>query len=196
MPERIKSLVFLVKRFYTPDWGEEWMSHFSVDVVNGTTGNILKFEDRPVLGSYLRVGRDPKGMRRTFKLRQDYMPAEKHQWEDDITASVVVPSKTLSNLPSWAERHPSLKFCRNAEARFFQRPDDAIIRGYDKQTEKDMARQDNFISNFEPLTRAHAAQFIEKTVQFSEYSDAMRFFIEATEADPHYEYYHHPVYLS
>ncbi|MHB9152000.1 MAG: hypothetical protein ACYC2S_05085 [Spirochaetales bacterium] len=189
VPERIKSLVFLVKRFYTPDWGEEWMSHFSVDVVNGTTGNILKFEDRPVLGSYLRVGRDPKGMRRTFKLRQDYMPAEKHQWEDDITASVVVPSKTLSNLPAWAERHPSLKFCRNAEARFFQRPDDAIIRGYDKQTEKDMSRQDNFISNFEPLTRAHAAQFIEKTVQFSEYSDAMRFFIEATEADPHYEYF-------
>lgn len=189
VPERIKSLVFLVKRFYTPDWGEEWMSHFSVDVVNGTTGNILKFENRPVLGSYLRVGRDPKGMRRTFKLRQDFMPAEKRQWEDDITASVVVPTKTLKNLPAWAERHMSLKFCRNVEVRFFQRPDDAVVRGYDKQAEKDMSRQDNFISNFEPLTRSRAAEFIEKTVQFSEYTDAMRHFIEAAEADPQYEYF-------
>ena len=189
VPERIKSLVFLVKRFYNPDWGEEWMSHFSVDAVNGTTGNILKFEDRQVLGSYLRVGRDSSGMRRTFKLRQDYMPAEKRQWEDDISASVVVPTKTLKDLPAWAERHPSLKFAKNVEARFFQRPDDAVIRGYDKQAEKDMSRQDNFISNFEPLTRAHAAEFIEKTVQFSEYTDPMRAFIEATEADPHFEYF-------
>jgi len=189
VPERIKSLVFLVKRFYTPDWGEDWMSHFSVDVVNGTTGNILKFEGRPVQGSYLRVGRDPKGMRRTFKLRQDFMPGEKRQWEDDISASVVVPTKTLEHLPDWAAGHLSLKFCKNAEARFFQRPDDAVIRGYDKQTEKDMSRQDNFISNYEPLTRSRAAEFIEKTVQFSEYSDAMRFFIEAAEADPHFEYF-------
>jgi hypothetical protein len=34
IPERIKSLVFLVKRFYQPDWGSDWMSHFSVDAVN------------------------------------------------------------------------------------------------------------------------------------------------------------------
>jgi hypothetical protein len=189
VPERIKSLVFLVKRFYNPEWGADWMSHFSVDAVNGTTGNILKFEGRPVLGSYLRVGRDIKGMRRTFKLRQDFMPAEKRQWEDDISASVVVPIKGLENLPTWAERHLSLKFSKNVEARFFQRPDDAIIRGYDRQTEKDFSRQDNFISNFEPLTRSKAAEIIEKTVQFSEYTDPMRAFIEATEADPHFEYF-------
>lgn len=189
IPERIKSLVFLVKRFYNADWGEDWLSHFSVDVVNGTTGNILKFEDRAVLGSYLRVGKDSLGRRRSFKLRQDFMPAEKRQWEDDITASVVVPSSTLRNLPAWAERHPSLKFCRNVEARFFQRPDDAVIRGYDKQAEKDLSRQDNFISNFEPLARSHAAEFIEKTVQFTEYTEPMRSFIEAAEADPSFEYF-------
>jgi hypothetical protein len=188
-PERIKSLVFLVKRFYSIDWGEDWLSHFSVDVVNGTTGNILKFEDRPVLGSYLRVGRDSKGLRRTFKLRQDFMPADKLQWEDDITASVVVPSKNLENLPEWASRFPSLKFCKNAEARFFQRPDDAVIRGYDKQAEKDMSRQDNFISNFEPLAKSEASKFIENTVHFSEYTDAMKFFIEAVEKDSGFEYF-------
>jgi hypothetical protein len=189
VPERIKSLVFLVKRFYKPEWGTNWMQHFSVDVVNGTAGNILKFEGRPVQGSYLRVGFTSSGMRRTFKLRQDFMPADKHQWEDDITASVLVPSRKLRHLPDWAEKLPSLKFCRNVEARFFQRPDDAIIRGYDKQAEKDMARQDNFISNFEPLTRARASEIIEKTILFSEYSDTMRHFIEAAEADPTFEYF-------
>ncbi|MEN6477505.1 MAG: hypothetical protein ABFC75_05910, partial [Rectinema sp.] len=189
VPERIKSLVFLVKRFYTPEWGDDWASRFSVDAVNGTTGNILKFEGRPVQGSYLRVGRDDRGMRRTFKLRQDFMPAEKHQWEDDITASAVAPVSALRNLPEWAARHKSLKFAKNIEARFFQRPDDAIIRGYDKQAEKDMARRDNFISNFEPLTKARAAEMIEKTVQFTEYTDAMRSFIEGMETDPDFEYF-------
>ena len=189
IPERIKSLVFLVKRFYNPDWGTDWMSHFSVDAVNGTTGNILKFEGRPVLGSYLRVGNDSDGMRRTFKLRQDFMPAEKRQWEDDITASVVVPTKHVKNLPDWAVRHPSVKFCKNVEARFFQRPDDAIIRGYDKQTEKDFAKQDNFISNFEPLPRSKAQELIDHTIQFSEYTEPMQKFIIDTAADTRFEYF-------
>ncbi len=189
IPERIKSLVFLVKRFYNPEWTDGWIKRFTVDAVNGTTGNILKYDGRPVQGSYLRVGRDAHGMRRTFKLRQDFMPAEKRQWEDDITGSVVAPVAALKYLPSWAEKMASLKFCKNIEARFFQRPDDAVIRGYDKQAEKDLSRQDNFISNFEPLTRARASEIIEKTIQFSEYSDPMRTFIEAAEADPHFEYF-------
>jgi hypothetical protein len=192
LPERIKSLAFLVKRFYTPDWGEDWMSHFSVDVVNGTTGNILKFENRPVLGSYLRIGQTPEGLRRSFKLRQDFMPAEKQQWEDDITASTVVPGASLRNLPEWAARHPSLKFCSNVEARFFQRPDDAIIRGYDKQTEKDLSRPDNFLSNFEPLSRRKAEEFVEMTVQFSEYTEDMKNFISAAAKDGEFEYFAAP----
>jgi hypothetical protein len=189
VPERIKALVFLVKRFYRPEWGPDWSSHFSVDAVNGTTGNILKFEGRPVQGSYLRVGRDGTGMRRTFKIRQDFMPAEKVQWEDDITASVVAPSSRLVGLPAWVDQSRSLKFCRNVEARFFQRPDDAVIRGYDKQAEKDLARQDNFISNFEPLLRAKAAEMAEKTVRFTEYSEPMRAAVEATAADPAFEWF-------
>jgi len=189
IPERIKSLVFLVKRFYRPDWGLDWMSHFSVDAVNGTTGNILKFEGKPIMGSYLRVGKNEKGLNRFFKLRQDFMPAFKLQWEDDITASIIVPVNQLENLPDWASKHLSLKFAKNCEARFFQRPDDAIIRGYDKQTEKDLARYDNFLSNFEPLTRADASRIIENTIHFSEYTEPMRKFIEESEKDPDFEYF-------
>jgi len=189
VPERIKSLVFLVKRFYRPDWGGDWMSHFSVDAVNGTTGNILKFEGRPIMGSYLRVGKNQQGMNRFFKLRQDFMPAFKLQWEDDISASIIVPVNQLENLPEWSSNYLSLKFAKNCEARFFQRPDDAIIRGYDRQTEKDLSRGDNFISNFEPLTRSDAANIIENTIQFYEYTEPMRKFIEETEKDSNFEYF-------
>ena len=188
IPERVKALVFFVKRFYRPDWGEDWESHFSVDAVNGTTGNIFKFEGRPVQGSYLRVGRDATGMRRTFKLRQDFMPAAKIQWEDDITASVVAPASRLVGLPAWVDQSDSVKFCVNVEARFFQRPDDAVHRGYDKQAEHDLSGSDNFISNFEPLPRAEAAAMAEKIVRLSEYTESMRSFIEAAATDENCEW--------
>lgn len=188
IPERIKALVFLIKRFYSPDWGEDWAKHFTVDTVNGTAGNILKYEGRPVLGSYLRVGYAPDGRRRIFKLRQDFLPAEKVQWEDDITASIVLPKASVPEV-SGASPGVSVKFCKNAEARFFQRPDDAVIRGYDKQAEKDMARPDNFISNFEPLSRSKAHAMIEKTIEFSAYTEPMRRFIEEAERDDEFDWF-------
>jgi hypothetical protein len=189
IPERIKALVFLIKRFYRPDWSGDWVSHFTVDAVNGTTGNILKFEGRPVLGSYLRVGRDETNMRRTFKLRQDFMPAAKVQWEDDITASVTVPASRIAGLPHWVNQKLSLKFCKNVEVRFFQRPDDAVVRGYDKQAEKDLALGDNFISNFEPLPRSTVGEMAELCVSLTNYSEPMRAFIEAAAQDAEFEWF-------
>jgi phosphoenolpyruvate carboxykinase (diphosphate) len=189
IPERIKALVFFIKRFYQPDWGGDWASRFTVDAVNGTTGNILKFEGRAVLGSYLRVGRDETGMRRTFKLRQDFMPAAKVQWEDDITASVTVPASRLSGLPYWVDPTLSIKFCKNIEARFFQRPDDAVVRGYDRQAERDLARRDNFISNFEPLPRSEAGEMSEKCVSLTTYSEPMREFVEGAANDKSFEWF-------
>jgi hypothetical protein len=53
----------------------------------------------------------------------------------------------------YREKATSLKFSQNCEFRLFQRPDEAIHRGFDKTTEMDMSRQGNFISNFQPLTR-------------------------------------------
>ena len=187
IPERVKALVFLVKRFYKPEWGNSWIDHFDTDVVNGAAGNVVKFEGRPVQGSYLRIGWTPEGARSIHKLRQDYMPAEKIQWEDDITASVLVPSAGLKGLPEGVG--PLVKFARNCETRFFQRPDDAIHRGYDKQAESDMARADNFISNFEPLTRARAKEMIERTIELSEYTDPMKAMIEGAEKDDYFRYF-------
>ncbi|MDX9897731.1 MAG: hypothetical protein RBT62_02345 [Spirochaetia bacterium] len=188
IPERVKALVFLVKRFYRPEWGDDWASHFSTDVVNGAAGNVIKYEGRPVLASYLRIGRTSDGARSIHKLRQDYMPAEKIQWEDDISASVIAPIASLTGLPDTV-RGSSVKFSKNCEARFFQRPDDAIQRGYDKQAEMDMARMDNFISNFEPLTRSKANDMMEHTIELSEYTEPMREMIVEAEKDDSFQYF-------
>ncbi|MBN2874702.1 MAG: hypothetical protein JXM71_06365, partial [Spirochaetales bacterium] len=188
IPERVKALVFLVKRFYRPEWGNDWASHFGTDVVNGATGNVVKFEGRPVQATYLRVGSTPEGARSIHKLRQDYMPADKIQWEDDITASVLAPTASLTGLPDGV-RGLAVKFSRNCEARFFQRPDDAIHRGYDKQAESDMARMDNFISNFEPLSRAKANEMLERTVELSEYTPPMRTMITEAERDDAFHWF-------
>ena len=49
-------------------------------------------DDKKAGGSYLRVGFDPHGTWKTYRLRQDFYPAMKVQTEDDISASTVVPA--------------------------------------------------------------------------------------------------------
>ncbi len=89
----------MVKRYYKPEWGDNWREHFSVDIINGKPGNELKCDNRKLVTTYLRVGFDADGSWRTFGLRKDFHPAVKIQIEDDITASVVVPPGRLQDLP-------------------------------------------------------------------------------------------------
>ncbi len=67
----------------------------------------------------------------------------------------------------------------NCERRLFQRPDDAVIRGFDTQAEADLAEPGNFISNFEPLAKDDAVELVEDSVHFQEYSQPMRDFIRS-----------------
>jgi phosphoenolpyruvate carboxykinase (diphosphate) len=173
IPNYIYPIVFIIKRFYKPEWNGDWRAHFGVDMVNGYPGNELKFDDRKLVGSYLRVGLLGPGAWRTFKVRQDFATASKIQTEDDISASVVIPAKQLAHeVP--AVEGISRKFAINCEYRLFQRPDDAVHRGLDKQTELDMSRSDNFISNFEPLNIQTARAMVEKVTEFEQYTTPMR----------------------
>ena len=89
------------------------------------------------------MGFDPDGSWRIYKLRPDFNPADKVQVEDDITASVVLPRESLNNLdPEYS--NPSVKLVENCETLLFQRPDDAIHRGFDKEAEADIAAPGNF----------------------------------------------------
>ena len=179
IPQHIKELVFVLKRFYRPEWGEHWRENFSVDTVNGHPANELRFQRRKLVASFLRVGFDAEDSWRTFGLRKDFFPAVKIQMEDDITASTVVPRARIAGLLDAQTAHlPAVKFVRNCEYRLFQRPDDAIHRGYDKVTEFDFAHGGNFFSNYQPLTVADARAILEDAIGFYEYTRPMQKMIE------------------
>jgi hypothetical protein len=56
----------------------------------------------------------------------------------------------------------------------FQRPDEAIHRGADKQAEADIASPGTFLSNFEPLTREQAVAIVDHVVDFDQYTEPMK----------------------
>ncbi len=211
-PDHIYPLVFLIKRFIPAQAQGNWRDLFGVDSINGRPGHELKALGRRLVGGYLRVGLLASQGWRTFKLRQDFAPAVKVQTEDDITASAVVPAGQLRHLPpypqplspggergegkaplpsgerGWGEgvQPASYKFAVNCEYRLFQRPDDAVHRGLDKQTEADLARPDNFVSNFEPLTAEQAQALVERVTEFDDFSPPMRAVLSAAAAGSGY----------
>lgn len=174
MPNHVRAIVFAIKRFYRPEWGSDWKKHFTVDIVNGAPGHELKLDGRQLVGCYLRVGLWKNGAWRTYKLRQDFIAADKVQMEDDITASTVVPREQLPGLPREYDGHPSLKLAENCEVRLFQRPDDAIHPGFDKQTEKDMSEPGLFVSNFQPLTARELRDLTEQVMLFDSFTEPMK----------------------
>ena len=172
IPQHIKELVFVVKRFHRPEWGDNWRQHYSVDKINGRQGYSLKLDGSKLIVNTLRVGFERDGSWRVFGLRHDFHPAIKVQTEDDITASVVAPVGEGSR-----------KFVENCETRLFQRPDDAIHRGYDRQAEADIATPGTFISNFQPMDQLAARELVDEAIGFSAFTAPMQQLIrEAAEA--------------
>ena len=179
IPPHIIALVYMIKRFYNPEWGNEWRKHFSVDETNGYPGHELKCDGRKLIASYLRVGMNDDGTWRVYKLRQDFVASEKLQMADDITVSTVIPVARLDGLnKEYLNKENKgdlcVKIVDNCEAKLFQRPDEAVNRGYDLQTEADLSTTDNFISNFEPLTSDDAREIIEDIIHFDEFSQPMK----------------------
>ncbi|MDO5083151.1 MAG: hypothetical protein Q4D89_07100 [Arachnia propionica] len=181
IPNHVKELVFVVKRFYRPEWGEDWASHFTVGIINGRQGSSLRLDGEKIHVNMLRVGFAPDGSWRLFGLRHDFHPASKIQTEDDITASIVVP-------PQAAGAATSRKFVKNCENLLFQRPDDAKHRGYDKQAEYDIAQPGTFLSNFEPLDHKAVRGLVDNAIEFSQFSrpmqDLLRDFAEQDTPSP------------
>ena len=164
----VKELAFIVKRYHRPEWGSDWRSHFTVSIMNGRHGNMVRLDGEKVIVNMLRVGFEPDGSWRLFSLRPDFSPAVKVQSEDDITASTVTPPwEDPQGIPR--------KYVENCEMLLFQRPDDAIHRGYDKQAERDLSSgDDTFISNFEPLTRAQAREMLTDVQALSEFTEPVQ----------------------
>lgn len=195
IPQHIRAVAFVIKRFYRSEWGNNWRQYFTVDVVNGHPGHELKFNDRTLEMNYLRVGEELNGSWRIYKLRQDFIIADKVQMEDDISVSTTVASHLLDDLSSDYNAQSSVKIVHNCENMLFQRPDDAIHRGLDRQAEADLSSENNFISNFEPLDRNDALEIIEDAVGFGKYTANMRHLISRaadTDSDLYFVSSAHP----
>lgn len=183
IPRQVRDAVLVIKRRYNPEWGGDWKSRFSVDTIDGLPGMELKFYNQKLVTRYLRVGFAEDGSWRTFGLRKDFSPAMKIQKEDDITASVVLSAEHLAGL------HPKLtaeshKFAANCEYRLFQRPDDAVIRGYDRVTEADFAKTGLFFSNYEPLPQDDAQEMVDDAIRFGQFTAPMQDLIKRVAATP------------
>lgn len=174
IPSHISAIIFAIKSCYKAEMGNDWRKFFTVDYSNGVPGHELKFEDRQLVGSYLRVGFSTGGTWRNYKLRQDFIACDKVQMEDDITASVVMPRDKIFGLPKEYDGHGSLKISQNCEWRLFQRPDDAIHPGYDKQTEIDMSSGGLLAANFHPLQKDEMKYLSEQIYFYDKFTAPMQ----------------------
>lgn len=173
IPQRIKDIIYIIKRRNHNERDENWLQYLSVDMVNGIPGNELKYRNNKLSSSYLRVGHNQDNSWRIFQVRQDFFPAQKVQVEDDITASITLSSDRLANLnPDYT--NPSLKLLTNCESRLFQRPDDCVIKGYDKQAELELSSPHTFFSNFEPLKRTQVQEIKDDTIGFDQYTQPVQ----------------------
>lgn len=174
IPTHVKTLALYIKRMYrTQQDTGPWKEYLNVEIVNGRDGNALRYKHNKIVASYVRIGFSPEGKWYLHKLRSDFIPSRKIQMEDDITASVTLPANRLNHLnPEYHNK--SVKLVVNCESHLFQRPDEAIIRGYDKEAEADIVRNNTFLTNYEPLTQKDAIDLFEDTTRYDEYTEPVQ----------------------
>ena len=177
IPDHIRSLVLFVKRLYRNENEKgNWKDYMSVEIINGREGTTRMYKNKHVLGTYVRIGFNPEGNWLLHKLRSDFVPCFKIQVEDDITASVTVAASNFRNLnPQFA--NPSVKLVENCERRLFQRPDEAIHRGYDHEAESDICKPNTFLTNYEPMTHEDAQALKDDAINFDLYTQPVKDFV-------------------
>lgn len=173
IPPHIRTLVLYIKRLYRTEDVGNWKDLMSVEILNGRNGNALMFKNEKVIASYVRIGFSQKGDWLLHKLRSDYIPSHKIQMEDDISASITLPADQLSDLNAEYE-NKSVKLVENCESHLFQRPDEAIYRGYDVDAESDIVQKNTFLTNYEPLDVDDAVNIYEDTIQFEKYTQPVK----------------------
>jgi len=189
IPVHIRSLVLFVKRLYRQDNESlNWKDCMSVEIVNGQNGTALKYFKTDVVGSYVRIGFNQDGQWLLNKLRSDFSASQKIQLEDDISASITLPSNLFKNLnPEFTNK--SLKVVANCESHLFQRPDEAIVRGYDEGAERDLVGENVFLTNYELLTKKDAVEIYEDTINFDKYTQPVKDLIISVVNSPNDEEY-------
>ncbi len=178
IPQHVRTLALFVKRHYRglEELKTKWRELFNVEIVNGRPGNVLRYKHNPITASYVRIGFNEEGRWYLHKLRSDFIPSVKIQTEDDISATITIPAHRLGNLNS-EYNNQSVKLVTNCESYLFQRPDEAVIRGYDKEAEQEIVENNTFLTNYEPLTKENAVELVENAISFEKYTQPVKEFI-------------------
>ena len=153
----IYPLVFIIKRSYRPEWGDDWRSHFSVRQHQrppGPRAEARRTKARRQLPARRLRRRRPW---RTFKPAPGLLTggegADRGR-HHRIHRRAAAPS--LRARPGSARTSSS----RTASAGSSSAPTTRSTAASTQQAERDIATPGNFLSNFEPLTRdgcrAHA----------------------------------------
>src|SRR5680860_1129763 len=83
------------------------------------------------------------------------------------------PANQLNDLnPEYSNK--SVKLATNCENYLFQRPDEAIIRGYDKESEADIVLNNTFLTNYEALTKQNAIDLYDDPISFDQYTEPVQ----------------------
>ena len=185
VPQYIKELVFVVKRYYKPEWGEQLARPFQRGHHQRQPGQRAEMR-QPQAASprYLRVGFRRRRLLAHVRPAQGFLSRRQnpdrgrhHRLGRGAARRAQGPARPVTG-------SCSLKFVQNCEQRLFQRPDDAIHRGYDKQTEADFARPDNFFSNYEPLTGQRTrAKWSRTAIGFYQFTEPMQALIREVAAN-------------
>ena len=176
LPQTIRQLVFMVKRYYRPEWGDNWREHFSVDLINGFLGHELKFDNhklrRATTCASASTATAPGASSSCARIS---IPPTRSRWRTTSPPRVVLPRESLNDLdPEVLE--PQRQAGRQLrDACSSSGPTTPSIAGFDKQAEADIAGAGNFLSNYEPLDpRAGCGRMVEHVVEFDKYTEPMK----------------------
>ena len=176
LPQTIRQLVFTVKRYYRPEWGDNWREHFTVDRINGLLGHELKYDDQKLVGNYLRVGYDPDGSWRILQAapglpsRRQGAGGGRHHRVGRVAAR-----GSLNDLDPEYPNPQRQTGGRTARACCSSAPTMRSIAASIQQAEADIASPGTFLSNFEPLTvGSRRAGMVDHVVEFDRYTEPMK----------------------
>ena len=184
LPQTIRQLVFTVKRYYRPEWGDNWREHFTVDRINGFLGHELKYR-QPEAGRQLSARRLRSRWlvahlqtAARFQSRRQGAGGGRHHGvgraaareperpRPGVRQSQREAGRELRDaaVPAAGRRHPSRR-----------------RTGRPKPTSPAPAR---FISNFEPLTVEQARAMVDHVVEFDQYTEPMKQLLDDFVANP------------
>ena len=172
--QTVRQIVFTVKRYYRPEWGENWREHFTVDRINGFLGHELKFDNQPLVSNYLRVGYDPGRILADLQTAAGLLSRRKDPGggrHHRVGGAAQVGSQRSGSRVRQPQRQAGEQLRDPAVPAARTTPS---IRGLDRQAEADIASPDTFLSNYEPLTHDQVRAMVDHVVEFDRYTEPMK----------------------